>query len=82
MMLEIFQCLRSLLYPLELVLPLQELEERKSSFRKSGDESVKGCHAPCELLDIFNHLWGPHVGDCGDLLRVGFNSLVGDDEPE
>jgi hypothetical protein len=37
---------------------------------------------PCKLLDILDHLWGPHVSDGGNLLWFGFNSPMADDEPE
>jgi hypothetical protein len=49
-------------------MELEQFEEGKSPFSKSGDESVQSCHAAGELLDILDHLWSIHGCDGVDLL--------------
>jgi hypothetical protein len=51
-------------------------------FSKLRDKSVQGCHAPDKLLDILDAVGSSHVGDGGDLLGVGFDAVVADDEVE
>jgi hypothetical protein len=57
MVLEILQRLVCLLGPLELVVELEQFEEGKSPFFKSGDESIQSCHTSCELLDVLYLPW-------------------------
>jgi hypothetical protein len=54
-------------------MALEQFEEGWFPFSKSGDESVEGCHAACELLDVLDSLWSIHGCDGGDLLRICFN---------
>jgi hypothetical protein len=37
---------------------------------------------PCQLLDVFDARGSFHAGDGGDLLGVGFNAALADDEAE
>jgi hypothetical protein len=46
------------------------------------DESVQGRHAPGKLLDILDAGGSSHIGDGRDLLRVGFDATMADDEAE
>ena len=80
MMLEVLECFRGLCSPLEFVLLFEELEEGQSLFTKLGQELVQGCHAAYELLDVLDSSWGVHGHDGIDLLWIGLNSSVADDE--
>jgi hypothetical protein len=51
-------------------------------FSKLRDESVQGCHALGQLLYILDASGSFHVCDGGDLLEVGFDSAMADDEAE
>jgi hypothetical protein len=79
---EVLQGPLGFLCPVEFILALQELEKRKSSLPESGDEPVKGCHAPCKFLHIFDYGRCPHISDGSDLFRVGLDAPVTHDEPE
>jgi hypothetical protein len=67
MVLEILQRLVCLLGPPELVMEIEQFEEGKSPFSKSGDELIQSYHAACELLDVLDHLWSIHGYDGVDL---------------
>ena len=82
MMLEVLECFRGFCSPLKFILLFQELEEGKAPFSKSRQESVQGCHAACKLLDIHDGSWSIHGHDGVDLLWIGFNFSVTDDESE
>ena len=43
---EILECPRSFLIPLELVKLLEKFEERHAPLTESADEPAQGCHAP------------------------------------
>jgi hypothetical protein len=61
---------------------LEYIEEGEPPFSKPRDESVQGRHAPGQLLYILDAGGSFHVGDGGDLLGIGFNAAVADDEAE
>ena len=42
-------------------------------------KAIESSHATCELLYILDACWSFHVGDGGDLVRVGFNAMSVDD---
>jgi hypothetical protein len=44
------------------------------------DESVQGRHASGELLHVFDTRGSFHVGDGKDLLGIGFDAAMVDDE--
>src|SRR6185312_17241152 len=81
-MLEVLECFCGFCSPLEFILSLQELEEGYAPFAKPGQESIQGCHAAYNLLDVLDGSWGVHGHDGIDLLWVSFNSSVADDESE
>jgi hypothetical protein len=51
-------------------------------FSKLRDESVQGRHAPGKLLHIFDAGGSFHIGDGRDLLGVGFDATMADNEAE
>jgi hypothetical protein len=51
-------------------------------FSKLRDESVQSRHAPGQLLHVFDARGSFHAGDSGDLLGIGFDAAVADDEAE
>jgi hypothetical protein len=56
---------------------------KKGSPRSPSFEiSVQCRHAPSQLLDIFDARGSFHAGDGGDLLGVGFDAAMADDEAE
>jgi len=63
-------------------LSLEELEEGQVSFTKPAQEVVQGCHAACKLLDVLDSSWSVHGHDGVDLLWIGLDSSVADDESE
>jgi hypothetical protein len=56
--------------------------KKESPFSKVRDESVQGRDAPGQLLDVFDARGSFHAGGGGDLLGVGFDATLADDEAE
>jgi hypothetical protein len=46
------------------------------------DKSVQGRHTPGELLHVFDAGGSLHLGSGGDLLGIGFDATIADDEAE
>jgi hypothetical protein len=44
--------------------------------------SIQSRHAPGQLLHVFDACGSFHAGDVGDLLGIGFDAAVADDEAE
>jgi hypothetical protein len=59
---------------------LEYFKEGEPPFSKLRDKFVQGRHAPGQLLDVFDGRGSSHAGDGGDLLGVGFDAAVADDE--
>jgi hypothetical protein len=50
--------------------------------KKGSPRSLQGRHASGELLHVFDAGGSLHLGDGGDLLRVGFDAAMADDKTE
>jgi hypothetical protein len=61
-------------------LVLEYFEEGKPPFSNLRDESIQGRHAPGQLPYILDAGGSFHAGDGGDLLMVGFDAAMADDE--
>jgi hypothetical protein len=42
----------------------------------------RAANTPGQLLDIIDAGWCFHISDGGDLLRIGFDAMMTDDEAE
>jgi hypothetical protein len=58
------------------------LEEGEPPLSKLRDKSVQGRHAPGQLLDVFDARGSFYAGDDGDLLGIGFDAAMANDEAE
>jgi hypothetical protein len=56
--------------------------EREASFTEVRYEAAESYEASCDPLHLFYVLNQAHLSDGGDLLWVGFDAALGDDEPE
>jgi hypothetical protein len=58
------------------------LKKGSPPFSKLRYESVQGRHASGKLLYVVDACGSFHVGDDGDLLGIGFDAAMADDEAE
>ena len=76
------KCLLGLGCPLEAVGFLQESIKGETSFIEARDESAERGEAPCDSLNPLYVLNWAHPCDGRNLLWVGFDATLGDDEAE
>jgi hypothetical protein len=81
-LLQLQECFNYFLNPNKGSGFLQQLEERESPLCQSRDKLVERDQAPREILDIINAGWRLHLFDCLDLLWVGLDSPVQNQEAE
>jgi hypothetical protein len=81
-LLQLLECLICFLGSHNEFRLLQQLEERESPLCQSRDKPVEHGQASRELLDILDAGWWPHHFDCLDLLWVGLDSPVQNQEVE
>jgi hypothetical protein len=64
-----------------LGLPLEAVQ-RQASFAEARDETAQSRKTSRDSLYAFQVLDGPHASVGRDLLRVGLDAPLGDDEPQ
>ena len=81
-LLDLVKCLLGLGHPFETVGLLQEPIEGETSFTKMRDKAAERGEATCNSLYPLYVLNRAHPRDGRDLLRVGFDAMLGDDKTQ